>query len=143
MVVYTRGRRCLHEPVATATDPVDQVRAIWSAFARGGVDELRKVVPPDVEWVPLGVDEGIPQEEFWESWVRRHAEEISITVHGYEQHGSCVLAHGSLRTFRSGGFVDVQPSWVYFFDSGKLRRCVGYATREDALSAINAHHAEA
>src|ERR1700750_1675455 len=119
MVVYTRRRRCLHEHVATATDPVDQVRAIWSAFARGGVDELRKVVPPDVEWVPLGVEHGIPQEEFWESWVRRHAEEISITVHGYEQPGSCVLAHGSLRTFRSGGFVDVQPSWVYFFQSGK------------------------
>jgi len=120
-------------------DPLEQVRAIWSAFARGGVDALRDVVPPDVEWVPLGAEEHIPAEQFWETWVRRHAEEISITVHGLEQHGSCVLAHGSLRTFRSGGFVDVQPSWVYFFDGGRLRRCVGYATREDALRAISAH----
>ena len=68
-----------------------------------------------------------------------HDQEISITVHGFERHGSCVLAHGSLRTFREGGFYDVQPSWVYFFRAGRLRRCVGYATREEALSAIRAY----
>jgi ketosteroid isomerase-like protein len=125
--------------VDITTDPLDQVRAIWSAYARGGVDALREVVPPDVEWVPLGQKESIPPDEFWESWVRRHAEEISITVHGYERHGPCVLAHGSLRTFREGGFFDVQPSWVYFFEDDRLRRCVGYATREEALSAISAY----
>ncbi len=57
-------------------------------------------------------------------------------MHGFETHGSCVLAHGSLRTFRDGGFVDVQPSWVYFFEGQRLLRCVGYATREEALAAI-------
>ena len=126
-------------PVPAPSDPVDQVRAIWSAYARGGVDALREVVDDDVEFVPLGATEGIPPDEFWETWVREHTDEISVTVHGYERHGSCVLAHGSLRTFRSGGFVDVQPSWVYFFHSGRLRRCVGYPTREDALKAISAH----
>ena len=142
MVVYTTGRRCLHCAV-DATDPVEQVREIWAAYTRGGVDALREVVPADVEWVPLGLEEHVPPEEFWESWVRRHAEEISVTMHSLEQHGSSVLAHGSLRTFRTGGFFDVQPSWVYFFRAGRLRRCVGYATREEALNAINAHHAEA
>ena len=141
MVVYTRVRRCLHWRVDPGTDPVEQVRAIWSAYGRGGVDALREVVPPDVEWVPLGL--GSAPDEFWEGWVRRHSEDISVTVHGLEEHGSCVLAHGSLRTFRQGGFVDVQPSWVYFFSAGRLRRCVAYATREDALRAIDEHHAEA
>jgi ketosteroid isomerase-like protein len=129
--------------VDVITDPVEQVRAIWSAYARGGVDALREVVPDDVEWVPLGEDRHIPPDEFWGSWMRRHAEEISITVHGYERHGDCVLAHGSLRTFREGGFFDVQPSWVYFFEGARLRRCVGYATREEALSAISAYRAGA
>jgi ketosteroid isomerase-like protein len=127
--------------VDVITDPVEQVRAIWSAYARGGVDALREVVPDDVEWVPLGEDRHIPPDEFWGSWMRRHAEEISITVHGYERHGDCVLAHGSLRTFREGGFFDVQPSWVYFFRADRLRRCVGYATREEALAAISAYRA--
>jgi len=46
-----------------------------------------------------------------------------------------------MRTFRDGGFVDIQPSWVYFFREGRLVRAVGYASREDALQAIREHRA--
>jgi ketosteroid isomerase-like protein len=134
MLVYTTRRRCLHASVDVIADPLDQVRAIWSAYGRGGVDALREAVPPDVEWVPLGQDEAAG-----DASLRRHVQNISVTVHGYECHDSCVLAHGSLRTFRDGGFVDVQPSWVYFFRAGRLLRCVGYATREEALRAISAY----
>jgi hypothetical protein len=117
-------------------EPVEQVRAIWSAFDRGGMEALRKVTP-GVEWVPLG--HGNPPDD---DDLFRHASDISVTVHGLEEHGSCVLAHGSLRTFREGGFVDVQPTWVYFFDAQRrLQRCVGYASREDALAAITAYQA--
>jgi hypothetical protein len=133
MVVYTRRRRCLHARVVQDLDPVEQVRAIWSAYGRGGFDALHEVVP-GVEWIPLGHDS--PPDD---AGLREHASDISITVHGLEEHGSCVLAHGSLRTFRDGGFVDMQPCWVYFFDEHKrLKRCVGYATREDALAAVSA-----
>ena len=70
-------------------------------------------------------------------WSRsRQRSRVSATAHRFEQHGECVLAHGSLRMFRESGFVDVQPSWVYFFRGGRLLRCVGYGTREDALRAI-------
>ena len=117
---------------------------MWAAYARGGVEAMHAVVGDTlVEWVPLGADEPLSSELFWGEWGRRQTEQVSVTVHSFEEHGPCVLAHGSMRTFRAGGFADVQPSWVYFFRSGKLWRCVGYATREDALSAINAHHAEA
>lgn len=120
-------------PVDVTTDPVDQVRAIWTAYSRGGVDALREVVPDDVEWIPLGFARPSDEPE-----LRAHVRDISVTVHGYERHGSCVLAHGSLRTFREGGFIDVQPSWAYFFsDDGRLQRCVGYASREDALRALS------
>jgi hypothetical protein len=104
------------------TDPVSHVRAIWAAYASGGAEAVRELVGPEVDWVPLSG--------------RRRAQDVQATVHGFETHGPCVLAHGSMRTFREGGFVDVQPSWVYFFRDGRLVHGVGYATREDALRAI-------
>jgi hypothetical protein len=42
-----------------------------------------------------------------------------------------------MRRFSDGGFVDVQPSWVYFFRDGRLTRAVAYTSREDALAAID------
>ena len=124
--------------MAAAVEPdlVTQVRAIWAAYARGGFQALCEVVGPDVEWVPLERDTPVPPDEFWGDWAREQTDRVSVTVHGFETHGSCVLAHGSLRTFRDGGFVDVQPSWVYFFEDRRLIRCVGYPTREEALAAI-------
>jgi len=116
--------------VASVTEPdlIAQVRAIWEAFERGGVEALEAVVGPDVEWIPLAEGD---------------AARVSATVHGYEEHGPCVLAHGSLRTFRASGFVDVQPSWVYLFRAGRLIRAAGYPTREAAMSAISAYRREA
>jgi hypothetical protein len=74
---------------------------------------------------------------------RERASRLSATAHRFETHGECVLAHGSLRMFRESGFVDVQPSWVYFFRAGRLLRCAGYGTREDALRAIARFEREA
>ena len=77
-------------------------------------------------------------ERFWGEWGRRQTEQVSITVHSFEEHGDCVIAHGSMRTFSEGGFSDVQPSWVYFFRDGVLVRGAGYPTREQALAAAAA-----
>jgi hypothetical protein len=113
------------------TDPVVLVRSIWSAYASGGIDAVNRLVGDDVEWVPLAAGRSLSDEQ-----LREHNRRVSATAHGFETHGECVLAHGSLRTFRESGFVDVQPSWVYFFRDGRLLRCVGYGTREEALRAI-------
>ena len=118
------------------TDPVALVRSIWSAYAGGGVDAVAELVGHDVEWVPLTEGRPVPHEQLFGEGGRERASRISATAHRFEAHGECVLAHGSLRTFRESGFVDVQPSWVYFFRGGRLLRCVGYGTREDALRAI-------
>jgi ketosteroid isomerase-like protein len=123
--------------------PIEQVRELWAAYARGGVAAMREAVGDTlVEWVPLDRDEPVPAEEFWGDWGRRQADQVSITVHSFEEHGPCVLAHGSMRTFSEGGFVDVQPSWVYFFRDGRLVRGAGYATREAALEAIERWRSE-
>ena len=119
-------------------EPLEQVKAMWAAYARGGVEAMHAVVGDTlVEWVTLGAEEPLPPERFWGEWGRRQTEQVSVTVHSFEEHGPCVLAHGSMRTFRDGGFADVQPSWVYFFRDGVLVRGEGYATREAALEAIS------
>jgi len=123
--------------------PIEQVRALWAAYSRGGVDAMHAEVGDlPVEWVPLGAEEPMAPERFWGDWGRRQTEHVSVTVHAFEEHGPCVLAHGSMRTFREGGFADVQPSWVYFFRDGVLVRGAGYATREAALEAIARFRAE-
>ena len=124
--------------------PIEQVRALWAAYARGGVDAMHEVVgDAPVEWVPLGQDAAVAPEQFWGDWGRLRNEQVSVTVHSFEEHGPCVIAHGSMRTFREGGFIDVQPSWVYFFRDGVLVRGAGYPTREAALAAISRWREEA
>jgi hypothetical protein len=118
--------------------PIEQVRALWAAYTRGGVPAMHDIVGDTlVEWVPLGEDDPVPPERFWGEWSRRAEGQVSVTVHSFEEHGTCVLAHGSMRTFREGGFIDVQPSWVYYFRDGNLVRGAGYPTREAALEAID------
>jgi hypothetical protein len=118
--------------------PEEQIRALWDAYARHGVDGMRAMVGPDVEWVPWSaggeVLRGHEQLAEWAATQREH--HPSATLHGLETHGSCVLAHGSLRVFREGGFVDMQPSWVYFFRGLHLVRAAAFSTREAALAAI-------
>ncbi|HEX5781336.1 MAG TPA: hypothetical protein VFX80_05425 [Solirubrobacteraceae bacterium] len=117
--------------------PVEQVRALWAAYARGGVDAMHaQVGEAAIEWIPTGAREPVPPEDFWGDWGRRQGERQSVSLHSLEEHGPCVIAHGSMRTFHEGGFSDVQPSWVYFFRDGVLVRAAGYPTREEALEAV-------
>ena len=118
--------------------PLEQVRALWAAYARGGVDAMHdEVGDTSVEWIPLGAEEPVAPERFWGEWGHRQTEHVSVTVHSFEATGSCVIAHGSMRTFSEGGFSDIQPSWVYFFRDAVLVRGAGYATREAALAAVS------
>jgi hypothetical protein len=96
---------------------------------------VRRLVGPDVEWVPYsGGGEVLAGADALGAWSEKA--EIRASVHGYETYGSCVLVHGSLRVFREAGFLDVQPSWVYFFHGERLVRAVAYGTRQEALAAI-------
>jgi ketosteroid isomerase-like protein len=120
-------------------DYEERVRKMWAAFQRDGIAGMRRYVDDDVEWTPSNGAESLrgfdALVEYWDS----HAAKQSVVPHAWEQHGDCVLVHGSMRLFRDGGFVDTQPSWVYFFDDGKLSRAVSYASREEALAAIHEH----
>jgi ketosteroid isomerase-like protein len=123
----------------SGVDYEDRIRRMWAAFERDGVAGMRPFVDDDVEWTP---SDGSPTlrgidrlEEYW----RTQGSKQSVVPHAWEQHGDCVLVHGSMRMFRDGGFVDTQPSWVYFFRADKLLRAAAFPSREEALAAIHDH----
>jgi SnoaL-like domain len=120
-------------------DYAQHVRRMWSAFTRDGIEALRPYVDDEIEFLPsddVGPLRGFSAlADYWEA----NAASQSLVAHAVEQHGECVLVHGSRRLFRDGGFVDTQPTWVYFFRDERLERGVAFASREDALAAIAAH----
>ena len=123
----------------SGVDYEDRVRRMWAAFERDGVAGLSLYADDDVEWSPsngAGTFRGLRElEEYW----RTHADRQVVVPHAWEQHGEAVLVHGSMRMFRDGGFVDIQPSWVYFFRGERLVRVTAFASRDDALAAIERH----
>jgi ketosteroid isomerase-like protein len=123
----------------SGVDYEERVRKMWDAFQRDGIAGMRPYVEDDVEWTPSEGDEPLRGFDELVAYWDANASKQSVVAHAWERYGDCVLVHGSLRMFRDGGFVDTQPSWVYFFSDGKLRRGVAYTSREDALAAIEQH----
>jgi ketosteroid isomerase-like protein len=125
--------------------PVERARSLWDAFERDGVEGLRPLVAEDVEWRPWG-NHGRPLVGF-DQLAQWHRAQLATgggstsTVYRWEAVGDCALASGSLRVFRAGGFLDVQPTWVFFFRDERLQRATCYANREEALAAVEAHAA--
>jgi ketosteroid isomerase-like protein len=126
--------------VSGEVDYAERVRRLWDAFERDGVAGMQAFVDDDVEWHPTDgtVFRGL-------SALARHWESVSanqrVVAHAWEQHGECVLVHGSMREFRDGGFIDTQPTWVYFFRGDRLVRASSFGSREEALEAICRHAA--
>lgn len=120
------------------SDDEARVRAIWDAYAQDGAEAMCALLDDDVLWRPFGgaVLHGSAEVA---AYLARLAGTVTAVPHVYERHGECVLVHGSLRRFRAGGFVDVQPTWVYFFGAGRLLGATAYDSRARALAAIAAH----
>ena len=114
-------------------DDEARARALWDAYARGDVDAVRAQLDDDIEWRPLGgkLLRG-PAEVA--AYLRHAVETMSAVAHVFETDGDRVIVHGSLRRFRDGGFVDMQPTWVYRFRGGRLVRLESYESRDEARS---------
>ena len=114
-------------------DDEARARALWDAYARGDVDAVTAQLDDEVELRPLGgeVLRG-PAEVV--AYVRRTLGNMSAVAHAFETDGDRVIVHGSLRRFRDGGFVDMQPTWVYRFRGGRLVRLESYESRDEARS---------
>jgi SnoaL-like domain len=127
-------------PVST---PVERARSLWDALEEDGIERLRPLVADDVEWRPWGHHGrpliGLEQIAEWHRAQHATGGGSRRVVHQWEGHGECALAFGSLRVFRTGGFLDVQPTWAFFFRDERLQRATCYATREEALAAVAEH----
>jgi hypothetical protein len=124
--------------------PIDQVREMWTAYARGGVAAMHAVVgDAPVEWIPLGRTEPVPPSEFWASGAGERASRCRSPCTPSRNTGRACSRTGACAGFREGGFSDGQPSWVYFFHDGVFVRGASFPTREAALEAISRFRAEA
>jgi ketosteroid isomerase-like protein len=112
-----------------------RARALWDAYVRGDVDGVGALLDEEIVWRPLGgkVLRG-PDEVA--SYLRGTVETMSAVAHAFETEGDCVIVHGSLRRFRDGGFIDMQPSWVFRCRDGRLVSATSYESRAAARSAI-------
>jgi hypothetical protein len=122
--------------------PVERARAVWDALESNALEPLRPLVAEDVEWRPWG-NHGRPLSGPDQIVAWHRAQSVapggsSHVVHRWETIGDCALASASLRVFRTGGFLDVQPTWAFVFRDERLQRATCYATHEEALAAVAA-----
>src|SRR5690348_11564126 len=117
-------------------DYVARARASWEAFGRGEAEIVDAWVAADVQWRPADGATLRGKEEI-AAYLDEHLASLSPVAHDFERLGDCVIVRGSLRRFRDGGFLDVQPTWVFFFRRGLLVRVAAYGSRPEATQAVD------
>jgi ketosteroid isomerase-like protein len=120
---------------AVGDDDEARARALWDAYARGDVDAVCAQLDDEVQWRPLG-GEVLRGPAEVAAYLRDSAESTSAVAHVFETEGDYVIVQGSLRRFRDGGFVDVQPTWVHRFRGGRLVSSATYESRAEARLAM-------
>lgn len=122
--------------------PVQQVRDLWRAHERGGVEAFLAAAGEDVVWQPYFTGDRVFRNtgELREAIAALEAEGVHYkpVVHDLEQHGNVVLVNGILRVAGHGRSDEKPLHWAYHFRSGRLERQSSYPTRADALEAISA-----
>jgi ketosteroid isomerase-like protein len=122
--------------MATVGDDYEaRTRALWDAYTRGDADAACALLDEEIEW-RVSTGELLRGRTEVAAYLRRHADTLQAVAHAFEREGDCVVVHGSLRRFREGGFLDVQPSWVHCFRDGRLVSLATYESRAEARSAI-------
>jgi ketosteroid isomerase-like protein len=127
-------------------DNIKFVRALWAAIAEeGGLEPALRLTEPDMEWRPHAAGwRVLTSEELLRFYEEFQGERQLLEARPYSFHpqGDSVLASGSLRLSSSESMAEFQIHIVYEFEDGKLRRATTYATRNEALAAMNAAGAD-
>ena len=120
-------------------DNVRFVRALWAAIADGGLEAALKLTDPDVEWRPHAAGGRVLTSEellrfFGEFQGERQL--LEATPYAFFSHGDLVLASGSFR-LKGESMSEFQIHFVYEFEDGRLVRSATYATRNEAVAAMD------
>jgi ketosteroid isomerase-like protein len=122
-------------------DNVKFVRALWAAIADGGLEAALRRTEPGVEWRPHPAGGRVlTSEELLQFFSEFQGERQLLEARPYSFHaqGDLVLASGSFRLRSSDRLTEFQIHFVYEFEEGRLLRATTYATRNEALAAMNA-----
>jgi anti-sigma B factor antagonist len=124
------------------TSPVQVVRELWDAYDAGGVDAMLDAAGDDVVWQPHVTPGRIYRttSELRAALAALDADGVryEARLHGLEEHGSVVLASGTVRIERSGAIEEREAHWAYHFREGRLWRQSTHPSRDDALDAFTA-----
>ena len=124
---------------------VELVRDLWEAHAAGGLEAALEVAGDDVIWQPHLTDGRVLRgsAELREAFAALAKEGVTFeaTLHHIEEHGSAVLATGTLSVQRDGRVEEITRCWAYHFRGGRLRRQTTYADRDEAADTIATLHA--
>src|SRR5688572_29695595 len=108
-----------------------EVRAMWDAWSREGIDAFLAIAPPDVEWRPsvaggraLWGSRDI--RSFFKAMEDR-GERIEAEITELEEIGDdAVLVIGTLRRTGPHGSAVDQMAWLYLFRDGELWRATAH-----------------
>lgn len=124
--------------------PVEQVHALWAAFASGGALATLDHLDDDCEWLPA---EGFPDARAIRGGAALHTYleqltddgiEIEPTLHRCEAVGEHVVAAGRIRIVSPTALSDSPLFWLYRMRNGRVARVESYLSRRAALDAAAA-----
>ncbi|HEX2086738.1 MAG TPA: nuclear transport factor 2 family protein [Solirubrobacteraceae bacterium] len=121
--------------------PVEQVHALWSAFASRGPLASLDHVAEECEWIPsadLPHDRPVRGAAAMREYVERldrQGVRIEPALHTCEQLGDDVLVGGRMRVVSRAALIDSPLFWLYRVRGGRVVRIESYVSRADALRA--------
>jgi ketosteroid isomerase-like protein len=124
--------------------PVEQVHAMWSAYASGGALAALDLVDDDCEWLPSPDFPGARAIR-GQTALRAYAERLQVdgvrvepTLRTCEAVGDeVVVVGGRLRIVSPRMLADSPHFWLYRMREGRVARVESYASQRDALAAAH------
>jgi uncharacterized protein len=127
-----------------ASENLEQVQRLSSAFNRRDLDELLELIDGDVEWIPImAALEGRVYRGH--DGVRQWVEDLSVDWEYFETHqeefleiGDRVLILGRWRARARSSGVELeseQASWLIDLQDGKIVRLQTFTDRDEAVKA--------
>jgi ketosteroid isomerase-like protein len=122
---------------------VDQVHALWAAYATGGALATLEHVDDDCEWImsrefpeARGVRGAAEMREYLER-LTRDGIRFEPSLHTCEQVGEhAVLVGGRMRIVSRAALSDSPLFWVYRTRDERVIRIESYPSRREALDAV-------